>query len=111
MTNHARDGGLAVGPGDRNYRNATRRLRRKQRIDDRLAHVARHTNRGVVMHSKTWRRVHFDQASARDWRGDVGYYEIDSAHVETNQSRRAFTHACNGRMYFVGNIVCRSPGG
>ena len=82
----AHGGGLAVGAGDGDHRDAAVAAARVHVVDHRLAHVAPLAERGADVHAQAGRGVDFDDAAALLFqRADDGFTDhVDTADVQAH---------------------------
>src|SRR5450631_3358960 len=99
-------GGLAVGTGHGDDRNAAVFAVRENRIDHRLTDRAGRALRRLDMHAQPRGRVDFDDGSAGDIerlvdaRGD----NVDAGHVQADHGRRVDSALGDQRMNLVGDV-------
>src|SRR5690606_17463697 len=106
MADQARGGGLAVGAGHGDHRNAAVVAILEHRRDDRFADRAALAERGFDVHAQTRCSIDLDHATALFFQClEHGFTDdIDAADVESDHLRRFDRTRCQFRMYVVGDV-------
>ncbi|EEF26373.1 conserved hypothetical protein, partial [Ricinus communis] len=112
MFDHQRGGGLAVGAGDRDHRDAAVVVA-EHGLDDGRAGVARHAGARIFVHADAGCRVDFDDRAiaAVQRTRNVLAHQVDAGDIQPDLAGCAHAHGERFRRQAVGHILRRAAAG